>query len=634
MTSPQQILTKYWGYSSFRPMQEDIIRSILDGHDTLALLPTGGGKSLCFQVPALAMDGLCLVISPLIALMKDQVENLHKRGVKAMAIYSGMSRQQIDVALDNAAYDNYKLLYVSPERLETDMLRDRLQKLKISMIAVDEAHCISQWGYDFRPPYLRIAALRQFLPGIPVLALTATATPEVVTDIQEKLLFSRQRVFQKSFGRKNLTYMVFHEENKLGRLLKIAKKLNSCGVVYVRNRRKTREVADFLSRNGVSADFYHAGLEPAVRDQKQQAWMSGRKKVIVATNAFGMGIDKGDVRFVVHLDIPDNLEAYFQEAGRAGRDEQQAWAVILWEAIDISELNSFFESSYPPLEFIRQVYNALGNYFQLAVGSGKDSTFEFQMPLFCEQYKFQPVAVFSALKLLEREGYLLLSDAIFSPSTVRIRMDKDNLYHYQVANPRHDSFIKLLLRSYSGLFSNFVKINEDELARRSGLKPSDVVLLLNRLQQLEVLWYTPKTDKPRITFLTERMADRNVSLSPGVYSERKTMARKRLESVLEYVTSGTKCRSQQLLAYFGESNSVRCGNCDVCRKRNETGLTEIEFDHIVQQIKPLLRSKSLSLTALLTEIKDIREGKILEALNWLVDHDKVSINGNGEYSWR
>ena len=615
-------------------MQEDIIRSVMDGHDTLALLPTGGGKSLCFQVPALAMEGLCLVISPLIALMKDQVENLQKRGIKALAIYSGMSRQQIDFAIDNAAYDNYKLLYVSPERLETDMLRDRLNKLHINMIAVDEAHCISQWGYDFRPPYLRIAALRQYLPGIPVLALTATATPEVVADIQEKLLFKNQRVFQKSFGRKNLTYMVFHEEDKLGRLLKIAKKLNSCGVVYVRNRRKTREVANFLARNGVSADYYHAGLEPLVRDQKQQAWMSGRKKVIVATNAFGMGIDKGDVRFVVHLDIPDNLEAYFQEAGRAGRDEQQAWAVILWEAVDISELKSFFESSYPPLDFIHQVYNALGNFFHLAVGSGKDSTFEFQMPVFCEQYKFPVVAVYNSLKLLERAGYLHLSDAIFSPSTLKIRMDKDNLYHFQVANQRYDNFIKLLLRSYSGLFSSFVKINEDELSRRSGLKPSDIDLFLKRLQQQEVLWYTPKTDKPRITFLTERMAERNVSLSPAVYSDRKKMAQKRLDFVLEYVTTAKKCRSQQLLAYFGETNSVRCGNCDVCKKRNEADLTEIEFDHIVQQIKPILRERAMGLTDLLAEIKNLREDKVIEALNWLADHDKIGLRENGEYYWK
>lgn len=633
MMTPQQVLTKYWGYNSFRPMQEDIIQSVLAGHDTLALLPTGGGKSMCFQVPAMVKDGLCLVISPLIALMKDQVENLKKRGIKAMAIYSGMNLHEIDIALDNAAYDNFKFLYVSPERLETDMFRDRLFKLKISMIAVDEAHCISQWGYDFRPPYLRIAALREFLPGIPILALTATATPKVVDDIQEKLNFKSGKVFQKSFERKNLTYMVFKEEDKMGRLLKIASKLNSTGVVYVRNRRKTKEVSDFLVRNGISSDFYHAGLEPAVRDQKQNAWMAGKKKVIVSTNAFGMGIDKPDVRFVVHMDLPDTIEAYFQEAGRAGRDEKQAWAVVLWEKVDIDDLKSFFNNSYPPVETIRQIYSALGNYFNLAVGSGKDTTFAFHLPHFCEQYKLSATTAYSALKILEKEGYLLLSDAMHSPSTVKVRMDKETLYRFQVANQKYDNFIKLLLRSYSGLFSEFAKINELELANRYNLKVEEIEKYLVKLQELEVIYYTPKSDKPRITFITERFNERLISLSPQVYSDRKQIAFKRLESVIEYITTDKKCRSLQLLHYFGENTAMRCGSCDVCRQRNEIGLTEIEFDRLVEQLKPMLRAQSMSVKDILPHIKGLKDEKKIEALNWLADHDKLKVDGDGNFYW-
>lgn len=631
--TPQQVLTKYWGYSSFRPLQEDIIQSILQGHDTLALLPTGGGKSLCFQVPALVKDGLCLVISPLIALMKDQVENLKKRGIKAMAIYSGMSHHEIDIALDNAAYDHYKLLYLSPERLETDLFRERIHKLKISMIAVDEAHCISQWGYDFRPPYLRIAALREYLPKIPVLALTATATPRVVEDIQQRLNFSAPNVFQKSFERKNLTYMVFKEEDKLGRLLRIARKLNSTGVVYVRNRRKTKEVADFLTRNGITADYYHAGLEPPVRDQKQQAWMTGKKKVIVATNAFGMGIDKPDVRFVVHLDLPDSLEAYFQEAGRAGRDEKQAWAVILWENVDLADLNTFFNTSYPTPDTIRQIYSALGNYFKLAVGSGKDTTYDFHLPHFCEQYKLSPVTVYSTLKLLEKEGYLFLSDALHSPSTAKIRVDKETLYRFQVDNPKYDPFIKLLLRSYSGLFTDFAKINEQELSNRSQLKTEEIEKMLNHLQRMEILWYTPRSDKPRITYVTQRFDEKSISLSPQEYNQRKQIAAQRLESVISYVTSNNKCRSLQLLQYFGDNSSIRCGGCDVCRKRNEVGLTEIEFDHFVEQLKPLLRNRPMTITELLPLIRDVREDKKIVALNWLADHEKINVDNEGRYYW-
>jgi ATP-dependent DNA helicase RecQ len=628
-----QILIKYWGYTSFRPLQEDIINSVMEGHDTLALLPTGGGKSLCFQVPALAREGLCIVVSPLIALMKDQVENLKKRGIKAIAVYSGMNYNEIDIALDNAAYSDVKFLYISPERLETELFKARVRKMKVSMLAIDEAHCISQWGYDFRPPYLRIAALRQFLPGVPVLALTATATPAVVDDIQQKLEFVSGKVFQKSFERKNLTYMVFHEEDKYGRLLRIAKRISGSGIVYVRNRRKCREVSDFLTRNGISADYYHAGLDPDVRDRKQNEWMKGTKKIIVSTNAFGMGIDKPDVRYVVHLDLPDSPEAYFQEAGRAGRDEKPAWAVILWEQVDIDDLRNFFEAGFPPLDTIRNVYSALSNYLKLAVGSGKESVFDFSLPAFCEQYRFSTVTAYGALKILEKEGYLHLSDAIHTPSKIHIRMSNDNLYRFQVDNPRYDSFLKLLLRSYSGLFSGFVRINEQEISNRGKISPAEIDKMLRHLEQYEVLHYAPKSDSPRITFLTERLDPKHLSLSNENYFSRKEAAKARMEAVIEYVTGINKCRSRSLLEYFGQKDAPRCGACDICKKRNEIGLTEIEFDSLVEQLKPMLRNDYVSLHDIIPNIKGFSGDKVIAAINWLADHDKIKTDGQGRFRW-
>jgi ATP-dependent DNA helicase RecQ len=634
MSDLRKILIKYWGHEKFRPLQEDIINSVLSGKDTLALLPTGGGKSLCFQVPALIKEGVCLVISPLIALMKDQVENLQKRGIQAVAVNSAMNRSEIDYALDQAVFGKVKFLYISPERIETELFRERLKRMKVSLLAVDESHCISQWGYDFRPPYLRIAAVRQYLPGVPVLALTATATPLVVKDIQHKLQFVNGNVFQKSFERKNLTYLVYSEENKFERLLKIANSLKSTGVVYVRNRRKTREIAEFLQRNGVSADYYHAGLESKQREDKQNAWMSGRCKVIVSTNAFGMGIDKPDVRFVVHMDLPDTLESYFQEAGRAGRDEKKAWAVILWEKADIAELKSFNESSFPPVETIKKIYGCLGNYFKLAVGSGKDQSFEFDMQAFADQYKFPNLIVYNALRLLEKEGYLWLSDALHSPSLVHVRMNNDDLYSFQVGHKSLDGFVKLLLRSYSGLFSGFVRINEQELARRAGVKPEEVEKMLKKLHQYEVLNYIPHTDKPKITYTVERLDDKHISLSADVYSLRKKAAAERTESVIHYVTSNGKCRSQQLLAYFGECNGPRCGECDVCRQRNKVSLSEVEFDRILEQFKPQLKENPMTLPEIMMLVKGFNEKKVMDVINWLVDNGKVRVLGDGRYEWK
>jgi len=630
----QQILTKYWGYSSFRPMQEDIIRSVLDGNDTLALLPTGGGKSLCYQVPALAKEGLCIVVSPLIALMKDQVDNLEKRGIKAIAVYSGMSRYEIDIAFDNAVFDkNVKLLYLSPERLTTSLFREKLKRLNVNLFAVDEAHCISQWGYDFRPPYLQIAEIREYIPGIPILALTATATPEVVSDIQKKLLFKKSNIIQASYERKNLSYFVRKEENKLQMLLKIAEKNKGSGIVYVRNRKKAKLISDFLSQNKVSADFYHAGLEPALRDKKQSAWQKNEKKVMVCTNAFGMGIDKPDVRFVVHLDLPDCIEAYFQEAGRAGRDEKKAFAVLLYENADIIDAFKNFETTYPEKDLIRKVYNCLGNFYQLAVGTGADTTYVFDINEFSEHYDLSHIIVYNCLKFLEKEGYISLSDAFNDVSKLHFIPDNKALYKFQLSNPKYDPFIKLILRLYSGLFNDFVKIDENEIARKINTDTVAVVKTLNELVKQDVVLYNPRSSLPKLTFSCERLDDRGLMISDRNYKELKDKALERLEAMTEYVAGNTKCRNQFLLNYFGEKNGKRCGICDVCLKRNELGLTEMEFDKIVDTLRPHINNEALNLEEIIEKLKGINEDHLIKVLQWLVDNDKIELNAQGKYRW-
>ena len=629
----KNILVKYWGHTAFRPLQEEIIQSVLDGKDTLALLPTGGGKSICFQVPALASDGLCLVITPLIALMQDQVDNLKKKNINAVAIYSGMHRNQIELALDNCMFGDVKFLYLSPERLETEKFRAVISRLKVSLIAVDEAHCISQWGYDFRPPYLRIAAIREFMPGVPVLALTATATPAVVSDIQEKLGFVKENLFQKSFARSNLTYVVQHEENKLGRLLKICNRIQGTGIVYVRNRRRTREISDFLNAQKVSADFYHAGLDPATREKRQAAWMNGQTRVIVSTNAFGMGIDKPNVRFVVHMDLPDSLEAYFQEAGRGGRDGNQSYAVVLFENSDLIDLRHNHALSYPAIDVIKNAYHALGNYFQLATGSGKDRSFDFEISEFCSQYKLNPVVTYNALKFLEKEGYLMLSEDVGSPSLVNIKTKKENLYRFQVENPSYDPFIKLLLRSYSGLFTTFSRISEAEIARRMPMQLNDVIKTLHKLNQLGLITYVPRKDKPQLVFLTERLDVSSLQISRKHYHDRMKSAEKRLESVISYVSSTNQCRSQLLLAYFGEKESQRCGKCDVCIERNKLELSEFEFKRVTEQIELLIADKAMTLEEIVENITGSNEDKIIKAFRWLLDNDKITTTEDNRFVW-
>ncbi|MCK5766274.1 MAG: RecQ family ATP-dependent DNA helicase [Bacteroidales bacterium] len=628
------ILVKYWGYSSFRPMQEDIIQSVLDGRDTLALLPTGGGKSICFQVPALAMEGICVVISPLIALMKDQVENLKDRGIKAAAVHSGMHPREIDIAINNSVFGDLKFLYVSPERLKSPSFRQNLSSMNVCLLAVDEAHCISQWGYDFRPPYLNIAEIRPLINDAPVLALTATATNEVIVDIQEKLEFKEKNVLRKSFERKNLSYVVFHEEDKGGRLLKIVGNVKGSGIVYVRNRRKCREVSDFLNKNGIKATFYHAGLEARTREYRQDEWMKDKKPVMVATNAFGMGIDKPSVRFVVHFDLPDSTEAYFQEAGRAGRDGKRAYAVQLYEEADIRNAKQNLAVSFPEAEVIRSIYKGIGNYYQIPLGGGKDQQFDFDLQDFSTRYRMNTANVFSALKILEKEGYILLGSELENPSKIMFSIEHNELYTFQVENPGYDPFIKLLLRSYGGIFTEFVRINEKELAKRADTTYEKIRSALTKMQKMGLLIYIPATSSPQLLMVSDRIDSKAMNFSGENYSKRKKAALKRMQSVLDYIQSSNHCRSQMLLKYFGETGAQRCGLCDVCLDRNKINVSEMEFNEILEKIKPSLKEKPQALNELLFIAKEFPEDKVINVVMWLVDNEKVDVDEKQLYSWR
>ena len=628
MPSIHEILEKYWGFRNYRPLQEDIINSVLQGNDTLALLPTGGGKSICFQVPALTKEGICIVVSPLIALMKDQVENLTNKGIKAIAITSAMHKREIDIALDNCVHGNIKFLYLSPERLENEMVKARLQKMNVNLIAIDESHCISQWGYDFRPSYLKIELLRDILPKVPLLALTATATTEVVKDIQEKLLFKKKNVFQKSFERKNVAYIVLNEEDKLARLVKIANNVKGAGIVYVRNRRKTQDITNYLKSHSISADFYHAGLDSKTRDIKQSDWITNKTRIIVCTNAFGMGIDKPDVRFVVHIDLPDSLEAYFQEAGRAGRDELKAFAILLYNNGDKIELQRNVEISFPTIEEIRQTYQALVNYYQMPTGSGLGSTFSFDIAAFCDTYKLQPITVFNSLKFIEREGYIVLADSFYQPARIKLEMNREDLYKFQISNPVIDTFIKLLLRSYSGLFDNFVKINEFDLAKKLNSKQEDVIKKLNYLHLQKIMTYAPQTELPQLTFLQPRVDTKDLTLSKENFSLLKKRAIERMESVLHYAESHHKCRSQILLAYFGETDTTRCNQCDICLEENRKILHTDEYENISAQIKQLLNVHPMELKMLVNSITDVHEDKIIHTIQLMIDNEQMKYDQN------
>ena len=627
--TPSEILKEYWGYDSFRPQQEDIIWSVLGGNDTLALMPTGGGKSICFQIPALVQEGICIVVSPLISLMKDQVDNLQKRGIQAKAIYSGMSYRQIDELLDNCIYGRTKLLYISPERLKSELAVERISKMNVNSIAIDEAHCISQWGYDFRPAYLEIAELRKLHPKAPLIAVTATATPEVVKDIQEKLEFKKAKVFQNSFGRDNLAYVVRKEENKDEKLVDILKKVPGSSVVYVRNRRRTKDIAIYLQKEGITADFYHAGLEPKFRNQKQADWINGKIRVIVATNAFGMGIDKPDVRTVIHMDLPDNLEAYFQEAGRAGRDGKKSFAALLYSDGDLKTLKKNFESSFPELKEIKRVYQALGSYFQLATGGGLGTSYDFNLIQFCENFKLKLLPTLNSIKHLEKMGWLALTDTIYIPSAVKVKISREEIYDFQLKNPKLEKLIKLLLRSNSGIFTDYVPIYEEKLAHHFKVEIEKIQSILNLLAKDGIIHYSPKKNKPQIVFLQERVSIEDLNLDTKLYSFLKERAKFRHEKAIEYCTKET-CRSQQLLAYFGEVDSKNCEVCDICLERNRSDLKKGDFERMSQKVRKILKKEELELKEIIESFHAKYEQKILKVIEYM-ESEKIIENEDGKF---
>ena len=585
----QEILKQYWGYDHFRGIQEEIIRSIGSGHDTLGLMPTGGGKSITFQVPALAKEGLCLVITPLIALMKDQVRNLQERGIKALAIYSGMSREEIVVALENCIFGDYKFLYISPERLDTEIFQTKLRHMKVNMITVDESHCISQWGYDFRPAYLKIADVRKLLPEVPVLALTATATPEVVKDIQERLQFREGgQVFRMSFERKNLAYIVRPTENKQEELLHILNRTSGSAIVYTRNRKRTREVAELLVNHHITATFYHAGLNNDVKDQRQKSWLTGESRVMVATNAFGMGIDKPDVRIVIHIDTPDSPEAYFQEAGRAGRDGQKAYAVLLYAKSDKIQLHKRIADTFPDKEYIRNVYENINYYYQMAMGDGRGCTFAFNLDEFCRNFKHFPIQVDSALKILTRAGYLEYTDEQDNASRLIFTLRRDELYKLQEYDADTEKLINVILRSYTGLFTDYAYINEESLSIRTGLSRQQIYDTLITLTKRHILHYIPQKKTPYIIYTQERQEKDRIYLGHEVYEDRKESYTTRINAMIAYATAEENCRSRMLLRYFGEKNEHHCGQCDVCLQKHSSGIRLGEFMELKERILELL----------------------------------------------
>ena len=622
MTDYRKILKQYWGYDNFRGIQEDIIRSIGEGRDTLGLMPTGGGKSITFQVPALAQEGLCLVITPLIALMKDQVRNLRERGIKATAIYSGMTREEIVIALENCIFGNYKFLYVSPERLDTEIFQIKLRSMHVSLITVDESHCISQWGYDFRPAYLKIADIRQLLPGVPVIALTATATPEVVSDIQQRLQFRQENVFRMSFERKNLAYVVRHTEDKESELLHILQRVDGSGIVYTRNRKKTKEISLFLNRNHITATFYHAGLNDETKDSRQKAWLKGEFRVMVATNAFGMGIDKPDVRVVIHADVPDSPEAYFQEAGRAGRDGMKAYAVLLFCARDKITLKQRVSDTFPEKSYIRKIYEDINFYYQMAMGDGRGCTFAFNIDEFCRNFKHFPVQTDSALKILTRAGYLEYTDEQDNVSRIMFTITKEELYRIREQSEYTEKLIRILLRSYTGLFTDYAYISEDNLSTRSGLSKQQIYETLLLLSRQHILHYIPAKKTPYIIYTRERQETERVYLSKEVYEDRKESYVQRINAMIEYAESENRCRSRMLLRYFGEKNEHNCGQCDVCLQQHQSGLKSGEFEAISQQLQALLKENPLSLQ----EIKDkmqVPENHLMKVVSYLVSEEII-----------
>ena len=628
----RKILTRYWGYTSFRPLQEEILKSVGEGRDTLGLMPTGGGKSLTFQIPALASEGLCIVITPLIALMKDQVDKLRQMEVRAMAIHSGMTREEIDIAFDNCVYGDYKLLYISPERIRSRVFEKRAGAMNVSLLAVDEAHCISQWGYDFRPSYLHIAGIRKLIgKDVPILALTATATSKVVEDIMDKLEFRHRNVLKSGFERKNLVYLVRKVEDKNSYIMDTLRKVPGSGIIYVRSRKKTREIARFLVENNIEADFYHAGLKRELREQKQNAWSAGKPRIIVATNAFGMGIDKANVRFVIHWDIPDSIESYFQESGRAGRDGKKAWAVQLYYDSDIERAKERVNAKFPPIDYIKNIYELLCNFLQIPIGSGKNVVFDFNLAEFVSKYRLSVSQAYNSLKFLEREKYIELTEELNNPSRVHFSVGRDDLYKFQVANAAMDGFIKLLLRSYTGMFTEYVPVNEELLARKSGLQRDIIYKFFLNLSKRDIINYIPGKKTALIIFTEERLDRKSLHISPENHKNVKERYLERLNEMLKYVSSQTRCRASMLLDYFGQE-SVRCGMCDVCMSRNELDLSKYEFDQILERIKDILLKNSVAADQLVKKLETDEE-KAVKVIRWLLDHDKILKDDTEKLVW-
>lgn len=618
-----EILKQHWGYDNFRGIQEEIIQSIGQGKDTLGLMPTGGGKSITFQVPALAKEGLCIVITPLIALMKDQVRNLKERGIKAVAVYSGMTREEILVALENCIFGDYKFLYVSPERLDTEIFQTKLRRMNICMITVDEAHCISQWGYDFRPAYLKIAEIRQMLPEVPILALTATATPEVVNDIRLKLGFREGgQTFRMSFERKNLAYIVRHTEDKQKELIHILQKIQASAIVYTRNRKRTREITELLTANNISATFYHAGLSNEAKDQRQKSWLTGESRVMVATNAFGMGIDKPDVRIVIHIDMPDSPEAYFQEAGRAGRDGQKAYAVLLYAKSDKVNLNKRISDTFPDKEYIRKVYEDINFFFQMAMGDGAGCTFAFNIDEFCRNFKHFPVQADSALKILTRAGYLDYTDEQDNASRLIFTLRRDELYKLQEYEADIEKLIHVILRSYTGLFTDYAFINEESLSIRTGLSRQRVYEILVMLTQRRILHYIPRKKTPYIIYSQKRIEKERLIISPEIYEKRKESYASRIKAMIDYATAEEKCRSRMLLHYFGEKNEHNCGQCDVCLKKHESGIKLGEFQELKERILEALKEGPLTSVELCEKLK-VSATQISPVVSFLISEEII-----------
>ena len=617
----EQILKRYWGHDRFRGIQREIIESIDTGYDTLGLMPTGGGKSICFQVPALLHDGVCIVITPLIALMKDQVSHLRKRGIQASAIYSGMSRQEIITVLENAIFGGVKLLYVSPERLGSDIFQVKLRHMKVSFITVDEAHCISQWGYDFRPSYLEIAHIRSIVPEAPILALTATATPVVAADIQQQLAFTDGREYRMSFARENLSYIVRTAPDKEAELLHILRSMGGSAIVYVRSRRKTREIAQLLEHEGISATFYHAGLEPAVKDERQQSWHDDKVRVMVATNAFGMGIDKPDVRLVIHTDCPDSPEAYFQEAGRAGRDGKRSWAVLLYNGSDQRKLRKRVGDTFPSKEFIREIYDHLAYFFEIGLGSGRGATFAFDIEKFCHTFKHFPVQTDAALHILERSGYIAYDTDPDNRSRLFFLLNRHELNYLERLVGHEERVITALLRLYGGLFTEYCYIEESYVAAQAGLNRQEVYVTLKELKRRNILDYIPQSSTPLITYTQRREDGCDIVIPPSVYEERRQQYEARINEMLRYATDDSVCRSRQLLAYFGETDSKDCGHCDVCQRKRGTSMGDAR-----QQILQFLSDGAPHPISELHALQ-LPKAKMDEALEHLVQEEEVKIDG-------